>query len=108
MKRRKLPARWRLTLKARLSRKAPNLLQRWVSSLTKPIRAPLILCCLEGLSQEEAARRLGCSPAAVRGRLERVGIRDVAASTVFLLCNRRDWRRLCVQRIDRFRTEMVS
>jgi len=34
-------------------------------------RAPLILCCLEGLSQEEAARRLGCSPGAVKGRLER-------------------------------------
>lgn len=34
-------------------------------------RAPLILCCLEGLSQEEAARRLGCSPSAVKGRLER-------------------------------------
>ncbi len=34
-------------------------------------RAPLILCCLEGLSQEEAARRLGCSAGAVRGRLER-------------------------------------
>ena len=34
-------------------------------------RAPLILCCLEGLSQEEAANRLGCSPGAVRGRLER-------------------------------------
>src|SRR5262245_6438296 len=35
------------------------------------LRAPLILCCLEGLSQEEAARRLGCSAEAVRGRLER-------------------------------------
>jgi RNA polymerase sigma factor (sigma-70 family) len=34
-------------------------------------RAPLILCCLEGLSQEEAARRLGCSEGAVRGHLER-------------------------------------
>jgi RNA polymerase sigma factor (sigma-70 family) len=34
-------------------------------------QAPLILCCLEGLPQEEAARRLGCSAAAVRGRLER-------------------------------------
>ncbi len=34
-------------------------------------RAPLILCCLEGLSQEEAARRLGCSPGSIKGRLER-------------------------------------
>jgi RNA polymerase sigma factor (sigma-70 family) len=39
--------------------------------LPETLRAPLILCCLEGLSQEEAARRLGCSPGAVRGRLER-------------------------------------
>ncbi len=34
-------------------------------------RLPLVLCGLEGLSQEEAARRLGCSSGAVRGRLER-------------------------------------
>ncbi len=39
--------------------------------LPENYRAPLILCCLEGLSQEEAARRLGCSPGAVKGRLER-------------------------------------
>ncbi|AWM36225.1 ECF RNA polymerase sigma factor SigE [Gemmata obscuriglobus] len=31
----------------------------------------ITLCCLEGLSQEEAARRLGCSVASVKGRLER-------------------------------------
>jgi RNA polymerase sigma factor (sigma-70 family) len=34
-------------------------------------RLPVILCCLEGLSREEAARRLGWSPGAVKGRLER-------------------------------------
>jgi RNA polymerase sigma factor (sigma-70 family) len=34
-------------------------------------RVPLILCGLEGLSQEEAARRLGWSAGAVKGRLER-------------------------------------
>ncbi len=32
---------------------------------------PLILCCTEGLSQEEAARRLGWSRGSVKGRLER-------------------------------------
>jgi hypothetical protein len=31
----------------------------------------VILCCLEGLSQEEAARRLGCTPGSIKGRLER-------------------------------------
>jgi RNA polymerase sigma factor (sigma-70 family) len=39
--------------------------------LPENYRAPLILCCLEGLSQEEAAKRLGCSAGAVKGRLER-------------------------------------
>ncbi|WP_162667380.1 sigma-70 family RNA polymerase sigma factor [Gemmata massiliana] len=34
-------------------------------------RAAIILCGLEGLSQDEAARRLGWSVAAVRGQLER-------------------------------------
>ena len=34
-------------------------------------RLPVILCCLEGLSQEEAARRLGWSAGAIKGRLER-------------------------------------
>jgi RNA polymerase sigma factor (sigma-70 family) len=34
-------------------------------------RLPLILCGLEGLSQDEAARRLGWSAGAIKGRLER-------------------------------------
>jgi RNA polymerase sigma factor (sigma-70 family) len=42
-----------------------------IGKLPEGQRAVLILCCLEGLSQEEAARRLGCSAAAVKGRLER-------------------------------------
>jgi RNA polymerase sigma factor (sigma-70 family) len=48
-----------------------TVLDEELSALPEPIRAPLILCCLEGLSQEEAAKRLGCSPGAVKGRLER-------------------------------------
>src|SRR5205807_586290 len=36
---------------------------------------PLILCCLEGVSQEEAARRLGWTPGSVKGRLERARAR---------------------------------
>jgi RNA polymerase sigma factor (sigma-70 family) len=42
-----------------------------LQSLPENYRAPLILRCLEGLSQEEAAGRLGCSAGAVKGRLER-------------------------------------
>ncbi|HKB04850.1 MAG TPA: sigma-70 family RNA polymerase sigma factor, partial [Gemmataceae bacterium] len=42
-----------------------------LSRLPDPLRAAVVLCCLEGLSQEEAAKRLGWSPGSVRGRLER-------------------------------------
>jgi RNA polymerase sigma factor (sigma-70 family) len=34
-------------------------------------RAPLLLCCLAGLKQDEAARQLNCSEGALRGRLHR-------------------------------------
>jgi RNA polymerase sigma factor (sigma-70 family) len=39
--------------------------------LPTPYRLPLILCCLEGRSQEEAARQLGWTPGSLKGRLER-------------------------------------
>jgi RNA polymerase sigma factor (sigma-70 family) len=39
--------------------------------LPETLQLPLVHCCLEGRSQEEAALLLGCSPGAVRGRLER-------------------------------------
>ncbi len=39
--------------------------------LLERYRVPLILCCLEGRSQEEAARQLGWSTGSVKGRLER-------------------------------------
>ena len=42
-----------------------------VQRLPEVNRLPLILCCLEGLSEEEAARRLGWTRSSLRGRLAR-------------------------------------
>jgi RNA polymerase sigma factor (sigma-70 family) len=42
-----------------------------VRRLPEVYRLPVILCCLEGHTQEEAARRLGWTPGSVKGRLER-------------------------------------
>jgi RNA polymerase sigma factor (sigma-70 family) len=39
--------------------------------LPEKYRDPLLLCYLEGLTQDEAARRLGWSPGVLRGRLDR-------------------------------------
>ena len=43
--------------------------------LPDTLRLPLLLCYLDGLSRDEAARRLGWSLNAVRGRLERGRVR---------------------------------
>jgi RNA polymerase sigma factor (sigma-70 family) len=39
--------------------------------LSDPHRGPLVLCCLEGKSGDEAARQLGCSPSTLKRRLSR-------------------------------------
>jgi RNA polymerase sigma factor (sigma-70 family) len=46
-------------------------LEEEVQRLPETYRLPVVLCCLEGLSQEEAARRLRCTAGSVRARLER-------------------------------------
>ncbi|QJW97022.1 sigma-70 family RNA polymerase sigma factor [Frigoriglobus tundricola] len=40
-------------------------------ALPEPLRAPLVLCYLEGRTRDEAAECLGCSPSALKKRLER-------------------------------------
>ena len=42
-----------------------------LARLPEKYRLPLLLCYLEGLTYDDAAARLGCSPRALRGRLER-------------------------------------
>jgi RNA polymerase sigma factor (sigma-70 family) len=42
-----------------------------VRRLPEAYRLPVILCCLEGRSLEEAARQLGWTPNSVKGRLQR-------------------------------------
>ncbi|QJW97137.1 sigma-70 family RNA polymerase sigma factor [Frigoriglobus tundricola] len=49
-----------------------------LARLPDRLRLPVLLCCVQGLSREEAVRRLGWSEGTLRGRLER-GRRKLAA-----------------------------
>jgi RNA polymerase sigma factor (sigma-70 family) len=46
-------------------------LQRGLSELPESLRLPLVLCCVEGLNQEECGEVLGMSSRAVEGRIHR-------------------------------------
>jgi RNA polymerase sigma factor (sigma-70 family) len=52
-------------------REVRELLDAELAALPERYRAPLVLCYLQEMSYEEAARSAGCSVGALRGRLER-------------------------------------
>lgn len=52
-------------------RELHSALDEEIDRLPARYREPLVMCCLEGLSREEAAARLGTTPGAVKGLLER-------------------------------------
>jgi RNA polymerase sigma factor (sigma-70 family) len=47
------------------------ILHETLAALPERFRTPLVLCYLQGLTQEEAARQLGWTPTTVKGRLQR-------------------------------------
>jgi RNA polymerase sigma factor (sigma-70 family) len=53
------------------ARETLRILEEEVQRLPAAYRLPVTLCCLHGLTQEEAARQLGWTPGSVKGRLER-------------------------------------
>jgi WD40 repeat protein len=52
-------------------REVREMLDAELMRLPEHYRSPLVLCYLEGLTQAEAARQLGCDATVLRGRMER-------------------------------------
>ena len=48
-----------------------SILDEELARLPERYRSPVVLCCLEGLTRDEAARQLGVPPATLKGQLER-------------------------------------
>src|SRR5262245_11775127 len=53
------------------ARELLGVLDEELRRLPDGLHQALVLCCLEGRTPDEAAKLLGCSPGAIRGRLER-------------------------------------
>jgi RNA polymerase sigma factor (sigma-70 family) len=66
-----LPASVRDPLAELTVRELLHALDEEVRSLPEALREAVVLCCLEGLSRDEAAARAGCTLAAIKSRLER-------------------------------------
>ncbi len=75
------------------SRELLAILDEEVAGLPDEYRGPLLLCCMEGMSGDEAAEHLGCSPSTIKRRLRdarellqaRLTRRGVAVSAAGLL-----------------------
>jgi RNA polymerase sigma factor (sigma-70 family) len=65
-----LPAAARDPVQELTVQEAATIIDEELKNLPDKYRAPLVLCCLEGLARDEAARQLGWSVALVKSRLE--------------------------------------